>query len=181
MKFSITHQETKDCKWSRIGATAEEYGCNVEWITPRPSLQSGESNGASACTGLHNVRRGMFHFRIRPIFATEMNRTPSKKQVDGQKYMGHGRSKKIARIQAAEAALRNFIQFKDGAALTPMIKTPTNMDFTSDDHIDNGTWWMPQSANTFAAKAYLHNCLFRFFFSPINLIFIFRCQQESVE
>lgn len=58
-KFSVTRQETKDCKWSRIGTTAEEYGCNVEWITPRPSLQSGESNGTSACTGLHNVRRGM--------------------------------------------------------------------------------------------------------------------------
>lgn len=57
------------------------------------------------------------------------------KKVDGEKYVGQGRSKKLARIQAAEAALRNFIQFKDGMALSP-VKTPTSMDFTSDDHID---------------------------------------------
>lgn len=57
------------------------------------------------------------------------------KKVDGEKYVGQGRSKKLARIQAAEAALRNFIQFKDGMALSP-VKTATSMDFTSDDHID---------------------------------------------
>lgn len=58
-------------------------------------------------------------------------------QVDGEKYVGQGRSKKLARIQAAEAALRNFIQFKDGTALSP-VKSTTSMDFTSDDHMDSG-------------------------------------------
>jgi hypothetical protein len=57
--------------------------------------------------------------------------------VDGQKYVGQGRSKKIARSEAAAAALRSFIQFKDGATLTP-IKPTTNVDFTSDDHLENG-------------------------------------------
>ncbi|XP_053699453.1 hybrid signal transduction protein dokA-like [Sabethes cyaneus] len=52
--------------------------------------------------------------------------------VDGQKFIGHGRSKKLARIEAAAAALRSFIQFKDGATLTP-IKPLHNVDFTSDD------------------------------------------------
>lgn len=52
--------------------------------------------------------------------------------VDGQKFIGHGRSKKLARIEAAAAALRSFIQFKDGATLTP-IKPLQNVDFTSDD------------------------------------------------
>ncbi|XP_058443452.1 double-stranded RNA-specific editase Adar isoform X5 [Malaya genurostris] len=52
--------------------------------------------------------------------------------VDGQKFVGHGRSKKLARIEAAAAALRSFIQFKDGATLTP-IKPLHNVDFTSDD------------------------------------------------
>ncbi|XP_055587066.1 double-stranded RNA-specific editase Adar isoform X2 [Uranotaenia lowii] len=57
--------------------------------------------------------------------------------VDGQKFIGHGRSKKLARIEAAAAALRSFIQFKDGATLTP-IKPLHNVDFTSDDPmIDN--------------------------------------------
>lgn len=59
------------------------------------------------------------------------------KQVDGEKYIGQGRSKKLARIQAAEAALRNFIQFKDGTALSP-IKAGNNLDFTSDDYMDAG-------------------------------------------
>lgn len=36
-----------------------------------------------------------------------------KHQVDGQKYIGQGRSKKLARIDAATSALRDFIQFKD--------------------------------------------------------------------
>ncbi|XP_038105531.1 double-stranded RNA-specific editase Adar isoform X3 [Culex quinquefasciatus] len=52
--------------------------------------------------------------------------------VDSQKFIGHGRSKKLARIEAAAAALRSFIQFKDGATLTP-IKPLQNVDFTSDD------------------------------------------------
>jgi hypothetical protein len=33
--------------------------------------------------------------------------------VDGQKYIGQGKSKKLARIDAATCALRDFIQFKD--------------------------------------------------------------------
>lgn len=57
--------------------------------------------------------------------------------VDAQKYTGQGRSKKIARNEAAASALRNFIQFKNGAALTPL--KPTNLDFTSDDHLENGS------------------------------------------
>lgn len=51
--------------------------------------------------------------------------------------MGQGRSKKIARIEAAATALRSFIQFKDGAVLTPL-KAVCNLDFTSDEHLDNG-------------------------------------------
>lgn len=64
------------------------------------------------------------------------------RQVDGQKYSGQGRSKKSARLIAAELALRNFIQLKDGAVLTPIIKSVSsnNVDFTSDElELENGT------------------------------------------
>uniref|UniRef100_T1GEE5 DRBM domain-containing protein n=1 Tax=Megaselia scalaris TaxID=36166 RepID=T1GEE5_MEGSC len=57
-------------------------------------------------------------------------------QVDGQKYTGQGRSKKVARIEAAATALRSFIQFKDGAILQPL-KPTLNLDFTSDEHLEN--------------------------------------------
>lgn len=51
--------------------------------------------------------------------------------------MGQGRSKKVARIEAAATALRSFIQFKDGAVLSPL-KPSGNLDFTSDEHLENG-------------------------------------------
>lgn len=51
--------------------------------------------------------------------------------------MGQGRSKKVARIEAAATALRSFIQFKDGAVLSPL-KPAGNLDFTSDEHLENG-------------------------------------------
>ncbi|XP_037726283.1 double-stranded RNA-specific editase Adar isoform X4 [Drosophila subpulchrella] len=57
-------------------------------------------------------------------------------EVDGQKYLGQGRSKKVARIEAAATALRSFIQFKDGAVLSPL-KPSGNLDFTSDEHLEN--------------------------------------------
>lgn len=55
--------------------------------------------------------------------------------MDGQTYYGEGTSKKIARVDAASTALRSFIQFKDGATLSP-IKLPMTLDFTSDEHTD---------------------------------------------
>lgn len=58
--------------------------------------------------------------------------------VDGQEYTGQGRSKKLARMDAAATALRSFIQFKDGAALLPQVKPLHNLDFTSDEPIENG-------------------------------------------
>ncbi|XP_063703300.1 double-stranded RNA-specific editase Adar isoform X2 [Culicoides brevitarsis] len=58
--------------------------------------------------------------------------------VDGTKYYGKGRSKKIARAEAAAAALRDFVQFKDSTATLAL--TPNdlkNVDFTSDEQLEN--------------------------------------------
>ncbi|KAL7030627.1 hypothetical protein ACKWTF_006732 [Chironomus riparius] len=75
--------------------------------------------------------------------------------VDGQKYIGQGKSKKLARIDAATCALRDFIQFKDqqikngviGMMCGRVVQQAANTnnalnnnydyDFTSDDHIEN--------------------------------------------
>lgn len=74
-------------------------------------------------------------------------------QVDGQKYVGQGKSKKLARIDAASSALRDFIQFKDQQIKNGVIginsrlssnslsgissNLNNNLDFTSDEHIEN--------------------------------------------
>lgn len=74
-------------------------------------------------------------------------------QVDGTKYIGQGKSKKLARIDAASSALRDFVQFKDQqirnvmginnflATSAPHVALAGglshNLDFTSDEHIEN--------------------------------------------
>lgn len=53
--------------------------------------------------------------------------------VDGQQYVGTGKSKKLAKCNAAEAALRSFIQFPDNCKV--ISSNPSNnpkIDFTSD-------------------------------------------------
>nr|CAD7404858.1 unnamed protein product [Timema cristinae] len=54
-------------------------------------------------------------------------------QVNGQTYTGQGRSKKLAKHAAAEAALRSFVQFKNAPeAQQAMNVHIADMDFTSD-------------------------------------------------
>lgn len=74
--------------------------------------------------------------------------------MDGSKYVGQGKSKKLARIDAASSALRDFIQFKDQQIKNGVIginsrlsssnslsgissNLNNNLDFTSDEHIEN--------------------------------------------
>lgn len=83
-----------------------------------------------------------------------MKISKSHPQVDGQKYTGQGRSKKVARIEAAATALRSFIQFKDGAILQPL-KPTLNLDFTSDEHLENGTSKLPLDSSK--CKEFLSN------------------------
>lgn len=61
-------------------------------------------------------------------------------QVDGQKYYGKGRSKKLARAEAAAVALRDFVQFKDSTATLALTANELkHVDFTSDEQLEQGT------------------------------------------
>lgn len=60
----------------------------------------------------------------------------------------------MARIEAAATALRSFIQFKDGAILQPL-KPSLNLDFTSDEHLENGT--SKPSLDSSKSKEFLSN------------------------
>ena len=57
--------------------------------------------------------------------------------INGEKFRGRGRSKKAAKHQAADAALRSFLQFKDTCEIQATIKHrnfhQSEFDFTSDD------------------------------------------------
>ena len=65
-----------------------------------------------------------------PTFAIEVT-------LNGERFRGQGRSKKVAKHQAAEAALRSFVQFKDTCAIQATIKQRNfqqyECDYTSDD------------------------------------------------
>ncbi|XP_049537319.1 uncharacterized protein LOC125952089 isoform X1 [Anopheles darlingi] len=79
--------------------------------------------------------------------------------VDGQKFVGTGPSKKLARVAAAASALRSFIQFKDGATLTP-IEPLQNVDFTSDDPmIENSIFPLSDTVAGGAGCGVLHEPL----------------------
>lgn len=54
--------------------------------------------------------------------------------------------------------MRSFIQFKDGAVLTPT-KPTANVDFTSDEHLENG---IKAFANISASKYLIFVLLFVF-------------------
>lgn len=54
-------------------------------------------------------------------------------EVDGQQYIGTGGSKKAAKCQAAELALKSFIQFPNNSrVISPNISLNNSLDFTSD-------------------------------------------------
>lgn len=60
-------------------------------------------------------------------------------EVNGQTFTGQGSSKKAAKLAAAEHALKSFLQFPNASdAHAALGKQPqTNVDFTSDDNIQN--------------------------------------------
>ncbi|CAB4067310.1 ADARB [Lepeophtheirus salmonis] len=58
--------------------------------------------------------------------------------LNGQTFVGQGRSKRLAKHNAAEAALKSFVQFRDTCGAQQAIgkKKYVNLDFTSDVSID---------------------------------------------
>jgi double stranded RNA-specific editase B len=72
--------------------------------------------------------------------------------VNGQVFEGQGRSKKLAKHAAAEAALRSFVQFKNAPeAQQAMNMHITDLDFTSDVTESEGSLFnafQPPGSNT---------------------------------
>lgn len=61
-----------------------------------------------------------------PIFTVAVN-------VNGQRYLGAGKSKKLAKCNAANAALRSFIQFPDNCkVIQNKTSNDATIDFTTD-------------------------------------------------
>lgn len=60
-------------------------------------------------------------------------------EVNGQTFTGQGGSKKAAKLSAAEQALKSFLQFPNASDAYAALghKPQSNMDFTSDDNIQN--------------------------------------------
>ncbi|XP_022913160.1 double-stranded RNA-specific editase Adar isoform X2 [Onthophagus taurus] len=57
--------------------------------------------------------------------------------VDGQQYLGTGRSKRVARCKAAEEALKSFIQFPNSCKIVAPVSANAKVDFTSDAFENN--------------------------------------------
>ncbi|XP_037047154.1 double-stranded RNA-specific editase Adar isoform X1 [Bradysia coprophila] len=117
----------------------KRHGDHLSGSPPKKKIKNGAPTPQpkNSVAMLNELRQGLIYTlegQSGPVHAPIFTMSV---EVDGQKYNGQGRSKKIARIQAAQTALRSFIQFKDGAILSPS-KPSNNVDFTSDEHLENG-------------------------------------------
>lgn len=120
-----------------INQNIDLYKLGVPQKKAKPNGPSLTQQTKNTVAILNELRQGLLYnleSQTGPIHAPTFTMSV---EVDGQKFTGEGRSKKIARIQAAASALQNFIQFKDGSALSPL-KTNLNLDFTSDEYLENG-------------------------------------------
>lgn len=92
-----------------------------------------QSQPKNAVCALNELRPGLIYNTVSmngpvhaPIFTISV-------EVNGQVFEGQGRSKKLAKHAAAEAALRSFVQFKNAPeAQQAMNMHITDLDFTSD-------------------------------------------------
>ena len=92
----------------------------------------------NAVVSLNEIKPGLEYSIIEhsgpvhnPTFVMEVS-------INGEKFRGRGRSKKAAKHQAADAALRSFVQFKDTCEIQATIKQrscfqQSEFDFTSDE------------------------------------------------
>ncbi|KAJ4430059.1 hypothetical protein ANN_22268 [Periplaneta americana] len=92
-----------------------------------------QSQPKNAVCALNELRPGLMYNTVGmsgPVHAPTFTISV---EVNGQVFEGQGRSKKLAKHAAAEAALRSFVQFKNAPeAQQAMNMHITDLDFTSD-------------------------------------------------
>ncbi|KAJ9599945.1 hypothetical protein L9F63_009773, partial [Diploptera punctata] len=93
-----------------------------------------QSQPKNAVCALNELRPGLIYNTVGmsgPVHAPTFTISV---EVNGQVFEGQGRSKKLAKHAAAEAALRSFVQFKNAPeAQQAMNMHITDLDFTSDN------------------------------------------------
>ncbi|GFG33071.1 hypothetical protein Cfor_12096 [Coptotermes formosanus] len=107
--------------------------CRVCPSKKKRKRSQAQSQPKNAVCALNELRPGLIYNTVSmngpvhaPIFTISV-------EVNGQVFEGQGRSKKLAKHAAAEAALRSFVQFKNAPeAQQAMNMHITDLDFTSD-------------------------------------------------
>lgn len=133
--------ENKDGK-GEMSAQKRSFPWNGE--NGRPSNKKKKAHGPTlpknALMQLNEIKPGL-EFQLMgqsgPVHAPTFN---MKVEVNGEIFEGAGSTKKKAKLQAAEKALRSFVQFRNASeAYQAMGKKVNSLDFTSDT-ADIGTF-----------------------------------------
>nr|CAD7256457.1 unnamed protein product [Timema shepardi] len=99
----------------------------------RKKSVSAQSQPKNAVCALNELRPGLAYTTVDQSGPVHAPTFTVSVEVNGQTYTGQGRSKKLAKHAAAEAALRSFVQFKNAPeAQQAMNVHIADMDFTSD-------------------------------------------------
>lgn len=153
--MKVSESENKEGK-GEMAAQKRSFPWNGENGSGRPLNKKKKAHGPTlpknALMQLNEIKPGL-EFQLMgqtgPVHAPTFN---MKVEVNGEIFEGAGPTKKKAKLQAAEKALRSFVQFRNASeAYQAMGKKVNLLDFTSDT-ADIGTF-----INDFEEKAEAEN------------------------